>query len=390
MLRGIAKYQRLTSPWSVFVDDDAGFECRSARLWEQPWDGVICAHLTPALVKTCEERKVPLVNLTDGPHFPGIPQVRPNNMAVGHMAAEDLVGRGYKNFAYVGFSNEGWANERRDGFIEGLNLLGRTCDAMETENPPRCSPDWDAQQVRLIAAWLQKQPLPLGLLACHDLAAAQVLEAARVSGLSVPEDIAVLGVNNDQACCEMAQPQLSSIALDLCGAGYLAAEKLAQLMEGQPVVSAQTFVEPTAVITRQSTDILAIEDRRISLALHYIREHACRALTVEEVVKQAGMARHDLERGFRKHLGRSPQAEIRRIRLAEIKRLLQYTDKPLKDIAELTGFEYVEYMCVMFKRMVGETPGKFRRDAKSGVTSMALFSMEQPAQRKERLAAAAI
>ena len=366
MLQGIARYQRLHARWSVFVDDDTGFECRSEYLWEQKWDGVICAHTTPGLVKTCLDRQVPLVDLTDAPPFAGIPQVRPDNVAVGHMAAEDLAERGHKHFAYCGFSNELWSNERRDGFIEGLGLLGQTCAVMETVSPQRYSPAWEDNQVQLIAAWLRKQPSPMALLACHDQRAVQVLEAAGLCGLSVPENLAVLGINDDKASCETSQPLLSSIALDANAAGYLAAEKLAQLMAGQSVVPEQMRVEPFAVITRQSTDMLAIEDRRISMAVRYIRENACRGLTVREVIRHVAAPRHDLERGFRKYIGRSPQTEIRRVQVAEIKRLLQYTDKPLKEIAELTGFEYVEYMCVMFKRLAGETPGRFRKGSLSG------------------------
>ena len=366
MLRGIGKFQRLHSQWSVFVDDDSGTECRSELLWNQTWDGVISGHTTPGLVQSCLDRKIPLVDLTDGQPFAGTFQVRPGNIAVGHMGAEDLAERGYRHFGFCGFSNKLWSIERRAGFIEGLALLGRTCAVFETEGPSRYSPDWDSAQSQLIASWLRNQPGPMALMACHDLRAVQVLDAAKLCNLAVPEDLAVLGVNDDRACCEMAQPLLSSIALDYSHSGYLAAEYLDGLMKGAPIVRPSIYVEPMGVVTRQSTDILAFEDRRISAALRYIRDNACRGITVDEVVRRVAVPRHDLERGLRKQIGRSPQAEIRRVQLAEIKRLLLQTDKPLKDIAECTGFEYVEYMCVLFKRLVGETPGKFRRNSNSG------------------------
>ncbi len=364
MLRGVAKFQRLQDQWSVFVDDDTGFEGRSEQLWNQPWDGVISAHTTPSLVKTCLDRKVPLVDLTDGPVFVGIPKVRPDNTAVGHLGAEDFVERGYTNFAYCGFSNELWSIERRDGFVEGLALAGKKCTVFETENACRYSPCWTDEQVPQIARWLERLPRPLAVMACHDLRAVQVMDAAKLCGISVPEELAILGVNNDCACCEMARPQLSSITLDSCQAGYLAAEKLSRMMVSEPVSYLPLNVEPVGVVTRQSTDILALNDRRLSTALRFIRDNACRGISVEEVVRRTAVPRHELERGLRKQIGRSPQAEIRRVQVAEIKRLLKHTDNPLKDIAEHTGFEYVEYMCVVFKRLVGETPGKFRRDAR--------------------------
>lgn len=363
LLRGIAKYQQLYGQWSVFIDDESGAECRSERLWDQNWDGVISAHSTPILVRSCLERNVPLVDLTDGRPFAGTVQVRPANLAVGHMGAEDLAERGYRHFGFCGFSNELWSVERREGFVEALALLGLGCTVLECESPRRYSPDWAASQLALITAWLKRQPAPLALMACHDLLAVQVLEAARACERSVPEEVAVLGVNDDRACCEMAQPFLSSVALDFCQAGYLAAESLAGLMQGEPVLCSRRYVEPLGVVTRQSTDMLAFGDRRVSAALRFIRDNACRGLTVEEVVRRVAVPRHHLERGMRLHIGRSPQAEIRRVQVAEIKRLLQQTDKPLKDIAECTGFEYVEYMCVLFKRLVGETPGRFRKNA---------------------------
>ncbi|MEO6996199.1 MAG: DNA-binding transcriptional regulator [Lacunisphaera sp.] len=389
MLRGIAKYQRMNEPWTVFVDDDTGFECRSEHLWEQEWDGVICAHTTPSLVKTCAERNVPLVDLTDARPFPGVPQVRPDNVGVGHIAAEDLVERGYANFAYCGFSNELWSTERKNGFVEGLALLGKSCAVFETEGAFRYSPEWCGQQRMRIMAWLKQQPLPLALMACHDHRAVQVLAAAKECGLSVPEDLVVLGVNDDRACCEMAQPLLSSIPLDSCQAGYLAAENLAALMKGEVLLRDCTLVGPLGVVTRQSTDMLALEDRRLSTALRFIRDNAYRGISVEEVVRRTAVPRHELERGLRRHIGRSPQAEIRRLQMAEVKRLLQHTDSPLKDIADQVGFEYMEYMCVVFKRLVGKTPGKFRKESRGGLAPLVEDTVEAPQDHDLDLAAAA-
>lgn len=378
MLCGIARYQQLHGQWSVFVDDDTGPDGFSEQLWGQHWDGVICSHTNPKLVHACRERKLPLVDLADGPAFPGVPQIRPDNVAVGHMAAEDLSERGYMNFGFCGFSNALWSRERRNGFVEGLTLMGKSCAVLESENSCRYSPQWQGEQIPLLAAWLKKQRMPLAVMACNDFRAVQILEAAKFGGLSVPGDLAVLGVNDDRPCCEMAQPMLSSIALDSSRAGYLAADTLIRLMRGESAGISCTLVEPATVVHRQSTGVLAFDDPRLSVALQYIRDNACRGITVEHVLTQVGMHRHVLERGLRKYIGRSPQAEIRRVQLVEIKRLLRQTDKPLKDIADSTGFEYVEYMCVLFKRLVGETPGRFRKNASMGLTPRLMSDLEMP------------
>ena len=155
-------------------------------------------------------------------------------------------------------------------------------------------------------------------------------------------------------------PPLSSVATNPFQSGYRAAEMLDHLMNGQTLDELNVRIDPVGVVTRHSTDILAIEDKNVAAALSYIREHACSGIAVEQVLRHAAASRSQLEKKFRRFLGRSPQAEIRRVQVARIRQLLIETDFPLKKIAELTGFEHVEYMCVLFKRLTGLTPGGCR------------------------------
>jgi LacI family transcriptional regulator len=189
----------------------------------------------------------------------------------------------------------------------------------------------------------------------------QVMAAAQIAGVLVPEEVAILGANNDAIRCELAYPPLSSVAANPFQSGYRAAEMLDQLMNGAYPNPDYVRIDPLGVVTRHSTDVLAIEDKNVAAALSYIREHACAGIAVEQVLKHAAASRSQLEKKFRKHLGRSPQAEIRRVQVARIRQLLIETDFPLKKIAELTGFEHVEYMCVLFKRLTGMTPGACRK-----------------------------
>jgi LacI family transcriptional regulator len=171
----------------------------------------------------------------------------------------------------------------------------------------------------------------------------------------------VLGANNEPIRCELAYPPLSSVSPNAFQSGYKAAELLAGLMGKQPPVSYDIRIEPVGVATRPSTDVLAIDDRSVTTALNYIRQKACAGLTVDGVVEMAHASRSQLEKKFRRYLGRSPQAEIRRVQVAKIKQLLVETDYPLKRIADMTGFEHVEYMSVVFKRLTGDSPGGFRK-----------------------------
>lgn len=361
MLKGIAHYERSHRPWAAFLDDEARAENDAQWLRSKKWNGVISRHTTPALVDTCAELKIPLVDLNDVPPFPSVPKIRPDNAGIGHLGAEHFMERGFKSFGFCGFSTDPWACERRDGFVEALQLAGHTCDVFDVEYPGDLTPFWDAKQTAALASWLKRLPKPVGVMACVDMRALQVVAAAQVAGLLVPEEVAVLGANNDTIRCELAYPPLSSVAPNAFQSGYHAAETLVQLMSGKPVSEPDRRIEPLGVITRQSTDILAIEDKNVAAALSYIREHACHGITVEAVLKHAFASRSQLEKKFRRHLGRSPQAEIRRVQVAKIRQLLFETDFPLKKIAELTGFEHVEYMCVVFKRITGEAPGSYRK-----------------------------
>ena len=366
MLQGIVQHERSHRQWDTFLDDEALAERDPDFLRGEKWQGVISRHTTPALVKGCARLGIPLVDLNDTPAFPGVPKIRPNNHAIGHLGAEHFLERGFRHFGFCGFSNEGWSCERRDGFVEALRLAGHGCNVFDLEYPGVITPEWNASQSRLIGAWLRHLPRPCAIMACVDVRAFQVIAAAQKAGFRVPEEFALLGVNNDVVRCELSHPPLSSIEVNAPQSGYLAAEALDRLLRGDQPEAMDVRVDPIGVVTRLSTDILAVTDRNVSLALNHIRENACKGLSVDEVVIHAAASRSQLEKKFRRFIGRSPQAEIRRVQLARAKELLTETDLPLKSIAALTGFEHIEYLSVVFKRMTGESPGQYRKRTRPG------------------------
>jgi LacI family transcriptional regulator len=367
MLKGVAHFERNHQLWIGFLDDEARAEKDQRWLRSKKWDGVISRHTTAALVQACAELQLPLVDLNDTEPFAGVPKIRPDNIGVGHLGAEHFIERGYQHFGFAGFANNGWSRERRDGFVEALRLAGRKCDLFDVNYPGDFTPFWDAEQIAALISWLKRLPKPVGIMACNDMRAQQLISAAHASGILVPEEVAVLGANNEPIRCELAYPPLSSVSPNAFQSGYKAAETLAALMSKRPPESYDLRIEPVGVATRPSTDVLAIDDRSVATALSYIRQKACTGVSVEEVVKNAYASRSQLEKKFRKHLGRSPQAEIRRVQVAKIKQLLLETDYPLKRIAEMAGFEHVEYMSVVFKRLAGDSPGAFRRNTQAHV-----------------------
>ena len=361
MLRGIAHHERTHRPWQAYLDDEAKAAVDPRWVRSKKWSGVICRHTTPALVNACRDLRIPLVDLSDTAPYEGVPKIRPDNFSLGHLGAEHFLERGFRTVGFSGFSNYLWARERRDGFIEGTSLGGIKSDVFEVDYPGDLTPSWDQEQTSVLAEWLVSLPKPVGVMACNDMRAFQIIAACEEANLLVPEQVAVLGVNNDAIRCGLSFPPLSSVATDPFQSGYRAAAMLDDLMQGNELTEMQVRIDPRGVVTRHSTDVLAIDDRNVAAALSHIREHACEGITVEQVLKHAAASRSQLEKKFRRYLGRSPQAEIRRVQVERIKQLLIDTEFPLKKIAELAGFEHVEYMSVVFKRITKITPGEFRR-----------------------------
>lgn len=360
ILRGIAYFQQLHRRWSVQVDDRPRSSAETRWFLSKGWDGIISRNTTPALVEACAELGVPLVDLDDAPPYSGVSRIRSDHNAVGVMGAECFLDRGFCNFAFVGDEEQAWSRLRRAGFEEAVRLAGRNAVRFAWQ-PETAEGGNERLSFAQLTEWLVGLPKPVGLMACDDRTALQVLEAARVANLAVPEEIAVMGADNDVALCELAVPTLSSVVPGSFQVGFWAAEHLYQRLQDPATPPCDLRVDPAGIANRRTTDVLAIPDRAVSAAVRYITEHACEGLTVDMVLPHAAASRSQLERKFRRYLGRSPQAEIRRVQIARIKQLLTDTDLPLKRIAELTGFDYMEYMCVVFRRLTGETPGAYRR-----------------------------
>ncbi|MEX0323883.1 MAG: XylR family transcriptional regulator [Puniceicoccaceae bacterium] len=360
ILRGISNYEREHTDWSFFLDDQAKSVADPSWLFRRHWDGVICRHLDPRLLKECIKRKVPCVDLEDTPvYFDGVPKIRPDNYALGNLAGEHFIDRGFKHFGYCGFSSENWSVERRKGMCEAVEEVGHECSIMDTVYSHELDPGWDIREQTIIQKWIEGLPKPVAIMACNDMRALQVMEAVHTAGFKIPEDVAVIGSNNETCRVRLAHPALSSIPMNLEEWGYLGAKALDLVMEGKEAEK-EVFIEPLPVIVRRSTEVLAVEDPVVSKALQIIHEEACEMLRVEELSKRVSVSRSVLERRFRKFLRKSPQEEIRSVKIAEAKKLLIETDKPLVEIAELIGFEHPEYLSVMFKRLTGEPPSEFR------------------------------
>lgn len=365
LLRGITRYLRSHQPWSVFFEQHE--LAASPPSWLKGWrgDGIIARSTTPALAELLRRKKIPVVNLNDIYTDLGLPLIESDHPAIGRLAADHLLERGFRHFAFCGFTGHAWSGKRLQGFQEVLAAAGSACAVYESPwGGPNAVP-WEREQMQ-IGAWLQSLRRPVGVLACNDMRGQHVLDACKRVNLSVPEVAAVIGVDDDSLLCELCDPPLSSVVPNAERIGYEAAALLDRLMAGERPPQQEWCIEPVGVTARQSTDVLAIDDPQVAAAVRYIREHACQGATVPDVLNHVPLSRTVLERQFRKYLGRSPQAEIRAVQLKRVRVLLAETDLRLARIAELAGFEHPEYLSVVFKRETGQTPGQYRRQVKAG------------------------
>ena len=214
--------------------------------------------------------------------------------------------------------------------------------------------------LQFLAQWLQGLPKPVGLMACNDDCSQQVVEACKIAHLRVPEEIAILGVNNDPMICDFANPPLSSIALETEQAGYRAAECLDRIMSGQAPGAQQITVQATHVVRRPSTDVLAIDDPLVSQALHFIRTHVRRLIQVEDVAAALNTSRSTLERRFRRVSHHSLFQEITRIRIELMKQLLLETDMPVESIARSLGYPGADHIARYFQQHMHMSPSQYR------------------------------
>ncbi|MBC2606785.1 XylR family transcriptional regulator [Pelagicoccus albus] len=370
ILHGLAKFKRFNAQWHVFVDDQARGAEDPDWLLDQGWDGIICKESSDELFEKARDRRIACVDLSDdGTCRSGCPKIRPNNVAIGHTGAEHFIEKGFRNFAVCGFGNELWSQERRNGFIEALKLAGKTCAVFDSDYPGVSQPAWEFAEEEEMAKWLDTLPKPVAILACNDLRAVHVINACHQKNLRVPEEVAVLGINNDSARCELCAPSLSSIPVDVTEFARIAGATLEGMLSGTHYsqFKQETLIDPLEVVTRRSTSIMAVEDPSVAQALNLIRENACKGITVEEVAKAVHISRSLLEKRFRRYVGRSPQVEIRHAQVVRIKQMLVETEYSLAQVAEMTGFEHPEYMSVVFKRLTNVTPSAYRRKSKAQV-----------------------
>lgn len=364
LLRGIVKYSHLCGPWGIrslppFYRDPQSKIRMLSQARDLQVDGIIATIDDRRMAKVLTLTGLPAVVEPAKNQIPGFPSIFDATDAAGQTCAEHLLSLGLSNFAFCGFENFCWSGTRKRGFDTKILEVGFQTYSYKV---PRSGAQvrWDNEQAAL-AEWLKSLPKPLGLMACNDDCGHYVIEACHIAGLRVPDDVAIIGVDDDELICDLTNPPLSSAALNHEQAGYKAAELLDKMMTGGKVDKETVILlEPSHIVVRQSTDVLAVNDNDLVKALRFIREHSVRAIQVRDVVEAVALSRRVLERRFREVFKKSVYDEIRRARVERSTRMLLETDFSVSQIAAFLGFPSDKHIGRYFRREKGMTPQRYR------------------------------
>ncbi|WP_442508678.1 substrate-binding domain-containing protein [Novipirellula sp. SH528] len=389
-LQGVAGYLHAHDPWDVVHLERGLTEAVPSDLHGRRFDGVISRAENASIAAEIGQLGRWVVDLR-GSFMPerGV-SIDTDPQSCARMGIDHFIQRGFRRIVYCGYHGIDFSDARGDAFTsycqdenietDRFNLvLDDAVDASTAiESVLRHEASAEIKETALIR-WLQQQPLPTAVFACNDVCGRQVVRAAQKAGLRVPEQLAVLGVDNDEVICDLTNPPLSSIEPDTYRIGFEGAAALASLLaeehNGSEVNVLQQdrhekaitppsqciAISPRRVVTRFSTDVLAVNDADLSAAIEFIRLQACQGIGVDDVAAHVAISRATLERRFRSLLDRTPREEIDRIRMERAKTLLLQTDYGLDRIATMTAYSKAPHLITAFRRQTGLTPAIFRK-----------------------------
>jgi LacI family transcriptional regulator len=373
-LQGIAAYVRARGPWSC-IHLERGL-AESVPVWMErlPADGIIARIENAALVRFLQHRRLPTVDLRGRFHIPGFATFNSDHDAIARLASDHFLERGFRHIAFCGFAGLDFSDRRRDAMILRLakhGLVPPIYEAIDVSHSASTVTLESAgsRHLKELAAWLKRLPKPVGILACNDNRGRQVLDACALTELAVPEEVAVVGVDNDEVICDLSDPPLSSVYPDAMRIGFEGAAALDRMIRlGKPAPRRVRLISPRQLVVRRSSDVLAVNDPVVSSALKIIQREACAGLNVEKLLDQMTISRATLERRFERFLGRSPKDEILRLRLNRVRELLSDSENTLAQIVDATGFSSVAHLSVSFKHATSLSPGEFRRRHQSAAS----------------------
>jgi LacI family transcriptional regulator len=369
-IQGVLRYERLFGPWRLHIVEGKRFEQPVRDICALGVNGILAGTTLTELLPDITRTRMPLVFFdAQQPYKKGqksllkYSTVTCDNRAVGRFGAEFLLEQGFTNFAYVDdIWDSLWSKARAEGFCQRLVETGVQSQIYRVASQ-KARDDWGIDQ-KTLAKWLKELPKPVGILAASDTRGRQILDTCQMADIGVPDEVAVLGVDNDELICSTTNPPMSSILRDTEGSGYLAAELLDHLMRGKTRKKVNLSYGSVRVVERLSTERFQFSDRLALKAVEFIRINSGIGMNVSDVVKRLGVSRRLAEMRFRQATGLSIHEEIQKARLAQVCRLLRETDLPIGRITDQCGFVTESYLGLIFRRHFQMSMREYRRSSR--------------------------
>ncbi len=362
LLKGIVRYSKEVGNWSfqrmplyyrMLYGENGVVE------WAKKWQAdAIIAQLSDVNIELLNDLNIPIIVQNYRDRNKAVSNLTGDYFNTGVMAAKFFLNRGYRNFAFYGFKGAIWSRERADGYSHEIEKQGYKLAVLENDNKDK--EEWSYNHT-VLGNWLQSLPKPVALFACDDHFALQISETCNVYNINVPDDIAILGVDNDDLLCNISDPPLSSIVLDVENGGYNAGKLLHQLITKEITEPFNIVVNPLIIERRKSTEKYAVSDKNIRTILNYIEKNYANHLSVEELVKQVPLSRRVLEKKFKEETGESLYQYIQNYRIDQFTRLLITTDYSLFEAALQSGFENYKNVSRIFRKYKALSPAEYRK-----------------------------
>lgn len=363
VIEGIGHYlQSSKVDWDVYLEED--FLCRLEHIHEWGGDGIIADFDDIDVQQALAESDKPVVGVggsySNPQDYPPVPYVATDNMAVVQAAYEHLKQKGLERFAFYSVPNDmqhRWAKEREKAVLTLTAKDGYDCQIYQGHCT---SPETWQYAMNRLTDWIQSLPKPIGIIAVTDSRARHLLQACEHVGIVVPDNIAIIGIDDDDIARFLSRISLSSVTQGCFEMGYQAAKLLHKQLNNIDVGNKRILVSPAGVASRQSTDFKALRDPYVIQAMHYIRQNATRGVKVEQVTDFVGVSRSNLEQRFRHERGHSIHTELHNQKLNRACKMLTDTQVSPTEIASICGYPSLQYMYAVFKRHFGQTPKEYR------------------------------
>jgi LacI family transcriptional regulator len=364
ILKGITRYSKDHGPWTfckmpTYYRETIGID--GILKWAKEWgaDGIIGQFYNDEEVEKFTAANIPVIAQDFKERFTDIPNITGAYTDTGRLGANYFLRKGFRNFAFYGFGNIVWSRERAQGFEERIQEAGFNVHYYEHKDPEAI--DLWYYKPSALSEWLKSLPKPIALMTCDDNQGHHIAEAAKHAGIRIPDEVAVLGVDNDEMVCELSDTPLSSIELDAEKGGYEAARLMEQMVEEKTCYGPDVVVKATQVVTRRSTDIFASKDKYIVSALKYIHGNLDKNLKVDQVLKEVPLSRRSLEKRFMLTTGYPVYEYIYNQRIEKFTQKLLETDMTIFEIALDLGLSDSKNIARQFKQVKGLTPMEYRK-----------------------------